>query len=127
MKLGYTLMFVENVPTTMNFYSTAFGLEKAFLHESGQYGEMKTGETKLGFVDHQTAASHGFPYIRSTDSTNPPGIEIGLITNEVGTAFERAIQAGAKVVSEPKLKPWGQMVAYVLDCNGFLVELCSPM
>ena len=28
---------------------------------------------------------------------------------------------------EPHAKPWGQVVAYVRDLNGFLVELCSAM
>ncbi len=48
MKLGYTLLYVDNVEETMTFYSNAFGLEESFLHESKAYGEMKTGETKLG-------------------------------------------------------------------------------
>jgi predicted enzyme related to lactoylglutathione lyase len=54
MKLGYILLYVENVEQTMNFYAQAFGLEKGFLHED-QYGEMVTGETRLGFVQHATA------------------------------------------------------------------------
>ena len=50
MKLGYALMYVSDVETTMNFYEEAFSLKKGIFHESGQYGEMITGETKLGFV-----------------------------------------------------------------------------
>ena len=34
MKLGYTLVYVEDVEATMNFYTIAFGLERGFLHES---------------------------------------------------------------------------------------------
>ena len=45
---------------SMAFYSKAFALEVGFLHESKQYGEMKTGDTKLGFVHHETAAAHAF-------------------------------------------------------------------
>jgi lactoylglutathione lyase len=60
MKLGYTLFYVDDVKSTMTFYSKAFGLQVGFLHESNQYGEMVTGDTKLGFVNHETASSHGF-------------------------------------------------------------------
>lgn len=60
MKLGYTLFYVDDVAGSMDFYQRAFGLEKGFFHESGQYGEMVTGETKLGFVHHETASSHDF-------------------------------------------------------------------
>lgn len=126
-KFGYTIIYVDDVATTMNFYEKAFGLEKGFLHESHQYGEMVTGETKLAFVHHDTAMSHGFNYKKITKNENSPGVEVGLVTTEVKSAFDRAVSAGAVALSEPKAKPWGQVVAYVKDNNGFLVELCSPM
>ncbi len=126
-KFGYTLMYVEDVEVSMNFYEKAFGLKKGFLHESGEYGEMITGETKLGFVRHSTASSHGFNYQKVTRTGNAPGIEIGLVTAEVKATFDRAVKAGALSLSEPHAKPWGQVVAYVKDNNGFLVEICSPM
>lgn len=127
MKLGYTLLYVDDVEKTMSFYSEAFGLEVSFLHESKQYGELKTGETKLGFVHHDTAGSHGFEYERLSLKNRAPGFEIGLITENVEKAFERALKAGAVAVSQPSMKPWGQVVSYVRDCNGLLVEICSAM
>lgn len=126
MKLGYTLFYVDDVLKTMDFYEKAFGLQKGFSHEN-QYGEMITGETKLGFVNHETAGSHGFEYERSTLLKKPAAFEIGFVTKDVETAFKTAISAGAISVSEPKAKPWGQVVSYVRDCNGFLVEICSPI
>lgn len=82
-KFGYALFYVDDVERTMNFYSTAFGLEKGFLHESKQYGEMITGETKIGFVHHDTAGSHGFEYVKMTPAAELFGFEIGFITNDV--------------------------------------------
>ncbi|MGE0764561.1 MAG: VOC family protein [Bdellovibrionales bacterium] len=127
MKLGYTLLYVDDVEGTMDFYAKAFGLNKGFLHESNQYGEMTTGETKLGFVHHETAGSHGFEYNKMSLKEKPAAFEIGLITKDVEAAFKKAVQAGAKSVSEPTAKPWGQVISYVRDCNGFLIEICSPM
>ena len=127
MKLGYTLFYVDDVETTMDFYARAFGLQKGFMDETKQYGEMMTGETKLGFVNHKTASSHGFEYEKVNRAGRPPAIEIGLLSTDVPSAFKKAVAAGAAAVSEPKTKPWGQVVSYVRDCNGFLVELCSPM
>lgn len=122
------LLYVNDVEKTMKFYEKAFGLEIGFFHEeSKQYGEMKTGTTKLGFVGHETASSHGFNYDHVSPQKNAPGVEVGFVTSDVAAAFERAVQAGAMPVSDPKQKPWGQMVSYVRDCNGFLVEICSPM
>jgi predicted enzyme related to lactoylglutathione lyase len=127
MKLGYTLLYVEDVEQTMNFYSNAFGLEKGFAHDSGQYGEMNTGSTKLGFVKHELASSHGFEYEKASLRHKCPGFEIGLIASDVSAAYQQALRAGAVAVSAPASKPWGQIVSYVRDCNGFLVEICSAM
>lgn len=127
MKLGYTLLYVDDVEKTMNFYTKAFGLEVGFLHESKQYGEMKTGGTKLGFVHHDTASSHGFEYEKLSLNSKAPGIEIGLVAQNVESAFDNAVKGGAVAVSKPIKKPWGQVVSYVKDCNGLLIEICSEM
>ena len=127
MKLGYTLLYVEDVEATMDFYTKAFGLETNFLHDSKAYGEMKTGETKLGFVQHGLASSHGFEYEKVSSGSKPPGMEIGFISDDVAAAFQKAIDAGAKPLQEPKTKPWGQVVSYVKDCNGFIIEICSAV
>ncbi|MBP6219187.1 MAG: VOC family protein [Oligoflexales bacterium] len=127
MKLGYALFYVDDVEKTMDFYLSAFGIEKGFLHESKQYGEMVTGETKIGFVQHETAGSHGFEYERSHSTHKPFAFEIGFVTKDVEVAFKKAVNAGAEAISAPNTKPWGQVVSYVRDCNGFLVEICSPV
>ena len=126
MKLGYTLFYVDDVLKTMNFYEKGFGLKKGFAHEN-QYGEMMTGDTKLGFVNHETAGSHGFEYEKSNLQKKASAFEIGFVTKDVEAAFKTAVSAGAISVSKPNAKPWGQIVSYERDCNGFLVEICSPM
>ena len=64
---------------------------------------MKTGETKLGFVQHGLASSHGFEYEKVSSGSKPPGMEIGFISDDVAAAFQKAIDAGAKPLQEPKL------------------------
>lgn len=126
MKFGYTLFYVADVPRTMDFYEKAFGLKKGFTAE-GEYGEMITGETKLGFVNHKTAGSHGFAYQNANLKEKPFAFEIGFVSQDVEGAYNNAVRNGATPVSPPKKKPWGQLVSYVRDCNGFLIEICSPM
>jgi lactoylglutathione lyase len=58
MKLRYTIIYVPSVESSIRFFGQAFGLEKKFLHESGDYGELKTGETTLAFASHDWA-THG--------------------------------------------------------------------
>ncbi len=127
MKFGYTLVYVPNVEAAVSFYEAAFSLSRKFVHESGQYGEMDTGETALGFVAHEMLRTNGLEATPITREQAPPAIEIAFVTKNVAEAFAHAVKNGATKVSEPKQKPWGQTVAYVRDLNGLLVELCSPM
>lgn len=126
MKLGYNLLYVNDVKATMEFYEKAFELEKGFLHPDGDYGEMLTGETKLGFVSHKLAGSHGFSYKEQT-TAELPSFEIGFVTEDVDYSFKRALSNGAIKIKEPQTKPWGQTISYVQDINGFLIEICSEM
>ena len=126
-QLGYVLYYVNDVQKTLEFFESTFELERGFLHESLDYGELKTGQTRLGFVAHSTASSHGFEYRKIVSLDKPPGVEIGLVCENVHDVYQRAILNGAIGLSEPKLKPWGQTVSYVQDPNGILIEICSKI
>ena len=128
LKFGYTLFYVDDVEACISFYKNAFGFEPSFIDkENKQYAELITGTTKLGFVQHKTASSHGFEYERSSLNKNSFAVEIGFVTDNVQASFNKAVAAGAVPVSKPQQKPWGQTVSYVRDPNGFLIELCSAM
>ncbi|MCV2360777.1 VOC family protein [Paucibacter sp. TC2R-5] len=128
MKFAYTIVYVADVAASLAFFEAAFALPTRFLHESGSYGELETGATALAFVDHATARdSMGGDYIAAGASKLPLGMEIGLVTDDVAAAFERAVKAGAQALTPPLTKPWGQTVAYVRCPDGTLVELCTAM
>ena len=126
MKFGYTILYVTDVEATVSFYELAFGLKRLFVHESG-YGEMITGETKLAFASVELVRSNGVTFELTLPDGPPSAFEIAFTAEDVPAAYKRAIEAGAQPVAEPKQKPWGQLVSYVRDINGFLVELCTPM
>lgn len=126
MKFEYTIVYVDDVESTLGFYNRAFGFETRFLHETKTYGELKTGETVLAFASHELGLSNLGEYIRA-DAAKPLGIEIAFITDDVASAFDQAVAAGAQLLSAPVMKPWGQMVAYVRAPEGTVIELGSPM
>lgn len=128
MKFSYTILYVKNVAQSVAFYERAFGLKQRFIHESGQYAEMDTDVTSLAFASNELAHSNlpqGFQ--ENNLSKLPAGIEIAFVTDDVAVAFLQAQEAGAIAVVNPKVKPWGQTVAYVRDLDGILIELCSPV
>jgi uncharacterized glyoxalase superfamily protein PhnB len=127
-KLGYTIVYVPDVATAVNFYTQAFGLTAGFIHESGQYGELSTGSTTLAFTAH-TLGEQVVPggYTPLDPERPPAGFEITLVTRDVDTAFATAVTAGARSLAEPHDEPWGQRVSYVRDPFGTLVGIASPM
>jgi len=127
MKFGYTIVYVASVPNTLSFYKDAFGFETRFLDESGQYGELKTGETILAFASHTMGERNlDGEYLKTDPNSSPLGIELAFVVDNVEVAYTKAIEAGATVIKEPTQKPWGQIVGYVRDKDGILIELCSP-
>jgi lactoylglutathione lyase len=127
MHFGYTIIYVSDVEATINFYKEVFSLEINFLHDSKQYGELKTGETKIAFSSNSLARSNGIKFVENKLECDAPGFEIALVTHNVKEAYRHAVSKGAIAVSEPMIKPWGQEVAYIRDLNGIMVELCSPI
>ncbi|MEQ1913911.1 MAG: VOC family protein [Sideroxydans sp.] len=128
MKYGYTIVNVESVGDTLNFYREAFGFETRFLHEAGDYGELSTGETTLAFASHAMGEMNlGGNYVRCDTSEKPFGVELVFVADDVNAAYAKAVAAGATPIKPPEHKPWGQLVGYVRSKEGSLIELCSAM
>ncbi len=125
MQFRYTILYVEDVPATVAFFESAFGLTRGFVHESGDYGEMATGSTKLAFSSLALMAQLGkSPRLHDA---SVPSYEIALETDDVAGALDRAVGAGAHLVQAVRKEPWGQTTAYVSTPQGVLVELCTEV
>ncbi|MCP4825309.1 MAG: VOC family protein [Shimia sp.] len=127
MKLGYTIIYVKNVPETVVFYEAAFGLTQRFMHESTLYAEMETGDTVLSFSAEEVIELDGLAFAPNEKSAIPAAWEVCFITEDVPAAFEKALAVGCAPVSKPHEVPWGQTISYVRDLNGCLVEIATPM
>lgn len=93
MQLRYTILYVDDVEASLAFYEAAFGLERAMLHESGDYGELATGGTKLAFSSVELTRKLG----EEPASTDPerPTFEIAFETDDVGQLHRRtAVRVG---------------------------------
>ena len=135
MKFGYTILYVQDVRLTLDFYEKAFGFTTRFVVPTNDYGELdlQGGGATLAFAAEsfveQSVGPNQFRLNRKDDAC-AAGAEISFVTEKgenIHEVFKRAVEAGAAVVAEPAKKPWGQMVAYVRECNGFLVEICTPV
>jgi lactoylglutathione lyase len=127
-KFAYTILYVQDVTKAIEFYENAFGFKRKFVTPENDYGELLVGETSLSFASITLAKSNlSEGFIESSLTNKAFGIEIGFTTENVEATLARAQKAGAKIIENPKTKAWGQTVAYLRDCDGFLIELCTPM
>lgn len=127
-KFGYTILYVSNVTTSIEFYEKSFGFTRKFITPENDYGELETGQTTISFASKELANSNlknGF--IESNLLHKPFGTELGLVTENVQEIVALASENGATIVEAPIEKPWGQTVAYIRDIDGFLLEICTPV
>lgn len=128
MKFRWTIFYVVDVTATIEFYERAFGLSRRFVAEDSSYGEVETGETRLGFAAmHMSEGALPGGVLPLEPKGKPQAAEIGFATDDVAAGYRRAVEAGATAISAPEEKPWGQTVAYVRDPNGVLVEIGSDI
>ena len=128
MKYAYTILYVENVLETIEFYETAFGWNRKFISPENDYGELLTGETTISFASVELGKSNlkkGFHEL--TKFQKPFGAELAFCSEDIEKDFAKAIQCGAIEYQPISQKPWGQKVGYLLDNNGFLIEICTPI
>ena len=128
MKYAYTILYVENVAETIEFYEKAFGFNRNFLTPENDYGELISGETTIAFASIELGKSNfksGFEKI--SKSEKPFGVELAFTTENIEKDFQNAINFGATEFEPITEKPWGQKVGYLIDNNGFLIEICTPM
>lgn len=128
MKFAYTILYVESVPETIDFYERAFGFARKFVTPELDYGELLSGETTIAFASLELGRSNfkkGFQPI--TNTGKPVGMEMAFVTENIEQDFQRALDAGAIEYEALVQKPWGQQVGYLLDQNGILIEICTPV
>ncbi|UOX32673.1 VOC family protein [Flavobacterium sediminilitoris] len=128
MKYAYTILYVESVSETIEFYEKAFGFNRKFLTPESDYGELISGETTIAFASIELGNSNfkrGFEKI--SKSQKPFGVELVFTTENIEKDFQSAINFGATEFEPITEKPWGQKVGYLRDNNGFLIEICTPM
>jgi len=127
-KYAYTILYVDDVPQTIEFYTKAFGFEQKFLTPENDYGEIITGTTTLAFANIQLGKSNFTKGFKKSDLKEKPfGIELAFTTTDVDKVIETAINNGALLLEETVTKPWGQKVGYLRDLNGFIIEICTPI
>jgi lactoylglutathione lyase len=127
MTLGWVIAYVDDPAAAAAFYEGTFGLRADFV-VPGEYAQMDTGSTKLGFATYTLARGNFDGGVhRAGNDGPPPNVEIVLVAEDVDAAYQVAVDAGCEPLAAPVDKPQGQRVGWVRDPFGLLVELATPL
>ncbi|HET6584804.1 MAG TPA: VOC family protein, partial [Nannocystaceae bacterium] len=120
-----TLLYVSDVEQAAAFYERVFGMTRTLVDPSGIYIALASGGATLAFADARWVAGNGLAFAPIDAHAQPSAVEINVFVDDVESRWRAAIAAGATAWLAPTPQPWGQIVAYVRDPNGFLVEIAT--
>lgn len=127
MKLTYTILYVNNVSKSVAFYEKAFGIKNRFIHESGDYAEMDTGQVTLAFCAHNLAKDIVRQNYLKASQNQLIGSQISFEPDNLQEAYATALENGAKSIVPPETKPWGWESAVLMDLDGHIVEIAREI
>jgi lactoylglutathione lyase len=124
LSMKYIILYVSDSQRSIHFYQHILGL--SIRAEHGTYVEFDTGSTILA-LNTRESVKEITPLEISETPVSSQTFEIGFVTENVEAVIKKVREHGVTIIGEPKVKPWGQTVAYIADPDGHYIEICSPM
>jgi catechol 2,3-dioxygenase-like lactoylglutathione lyase family enzyme len=122
-----TILAVASVPASVSFYTTHLGFTDDALYEDPGYATLTRDGVRLSLAEQGHAAADR-PGILLHAPTDRADLQVNLVL-EVPDAREvhRALAAeGVASVAPPYEPPWGGCRFFIVDPDGYLVELEQP-
>jgi lactoylglutathione lyase len=117
------MVYVRDVRASLEFYEAVLPVERRHFDDDGSYGEVESGDARIGFVAEWHAAAHLRASFRRNEPRNDPaGFQLYVTIGDVDAVYARALEAGGVPVEPPADKPWGRR-AIVRDPDGILFEI----
>lgn len=120
----YIIIIVEDIDKVVGFYTKTLGLELS--HHAGEYAQLKTGNTRLGFYTRK-AMSSTIGKELPKKCKEAYSFELGFKVENVDRVYNKLLKTGVTGVVEPADRPWGQRTAYIYDPESNLIELAQDL
>jgi len=119
-RLGYVILYVEDLEASVAFYRDVVGLPYKFT-DAG-YAEFGTDGTRFALYERRRAE-----WLTGRTVTPGPAAEIVLIVEDVDAYADRLASLGVSVLSGPADRPWGHRTLHIADPDGFIVEFAEEI
>lgn len=126
-RIALVTLLTDYVPGMVKFYREVLGFE--VLSDLGEYVELKNDGVRFSICDRSIMLkATGDPsYLQAATGQ---AVELAFpceTPDAVDTAYQRAIEHGAKPVQPPSTMPWGQRTAFFGDPEGYIHEFFSDL
>jgi lactoylglutathione lyase len=125
-KLDMIGIFVNDLPTMVEFYRDVLGFEIDW-DGNGPYAEFKHEGIRFSMFERAQ-----LPDLLGQPPTFPSGLngtfELAIdlpASADVDVEFARVVQAGARPIYDPRDEPWGMRSSMVADPEGNIIEIGS--
>lgn len=121
------ILYVANQKKSKDFYESILN-KKPVLDVPGMTEFLLDEKTKLGLMPEI-----GINKILAGTTPNPsdgngiPRCELYLKNENFQVYYQNAIKAGAKIISPPSPRDWGDLVAYVADPDGHIIAFAQKL
>jgi len=126
-RIALITLLTDYVPGMVKFYREVLGFE--ILTDLGEYVELKNEGVRFSICDRSIMlkATGNDSYLKAASGQ---AVELAFpcqTPDEVDSAYQRAVEQGAKPIQGPATMPWGQRTAFFADPEGNIHEFFSDL
>ncbi len=100
---------VADLDRSLLLYREGFGID---LHEAAHDDDDRWIGGRHAAYSWTDGAFMHFALYAAKGEGSTSGAQVGLMVSDLDDAHQRAIAAGAEVIHEPRVEPWGQTARY---------------
>ncbi|CAB4622581.1 unannotated protein [freshwater metagenome] len=121
---GGVILAVESVSRSTTFYSENLGFSVEQTFEAPDYAILHLNQMRLSFAEKGTEADDipGHFHYPPSDVTNQPTMLVVEVAN-CDTVHAALHAAGVTIASEVFRPPWGGGRFFIIDPDGYLIEI----
>jgi catechol 2,3-dioxygenase-like lactoylglutathione lyase family enzyme len=122
-----TILAVADVDRSVAFYGDHLGFLVDATYDDPPYATLKRNGVRLSFAEqgHPAPDRPGVTMVAPADPSRLPVVLV-LEVDDAHEVHERLVAEGAPLLAAPYAPPWGGLRFFVVDPDGYLVEIEQP-
>jgi lactoylglutathione lyase len=122
-----TILAVADVPRSVAFYTSHLGFSVDALYDDPPYATLVQEGVRLSLAEqgHPSVDRPGVTLVAARDRSRQ-SVVLVLEVVDARAAYQLLAAAGLPFLAEPYAPPWGGLRFFVVDPDGYLIEIEQP-